>query len=145
MWVGENILRDVHSFVSTFSVELFLSKLFLVGQGFTWTIPSTALLTYTSLVLRACCFLAVITSDIQRSHRQCGVWKWWVLVCNLKVTVLAKIILRQHFLPCPCCLEWKHELVYFDNCQEDRTPNKCRRWNLSYLERFRNFVIGFIS
>lgn len=157
--MGENILKHVHSFVSTFSVELFLSELFLVGQGFTRAIPHRALLTYTSLVLSACCFLVVITSDILRSHRKCGVvcgfcpisthpqyvsgesysaiWKWLCLQKSYCDNT------RFIFLPCPCCLEWKREL-YFDNCQEDRIANKCRRWNLSYLECIRSFVIGLI-
>lgn len=155
----EIILSAVHSFVSTFSVELFISNFFLLGQSFAWTMPTRALLTYISVVLSACCFLVVITSDLLRSHRNKDLFpvcQWSVSVCSLKVTVhsmpcLAKIILQRYKLlsPLPMLSEMGTGTgtiqEYFASCHEDRTPNKCNRWNLSFLEGSRSFVIGFFS
>lgn len=95
----EIILRAVHSFVSTFSVELFISKFFLLGQSFAWTMPTRTLLTFISVVLSACCFLVVITSDLLSSHRikdLFPVCQWSVSVCSLKVTAFYAMPCKNH-------------------------------------------------
>lgn len=128
------ILKDVHIFVSTFSVELVPSIFFSFRTRLHMDYTQYSTATYISVVTSACCFLVMITSSLLRTHRKKDFFSQSASLqseshCAL-YAMACKNMLRQHKLLSPLHVLSRMGTrtgimqVYFDNCQEDRTPNK---------------------